>query len=195
MVNIKIIINSEAPIDTELKSVIQNQNQRWAVSMKKLLATLYDTKWKLLSKKGLHPTPQKLVDQYSRQYGQIIIRGLSRNPYQPPKIRKQGKPKKGKVLCLIERLRDLKEDVLRFFSDFRVPFSNNIGEKSFRMSKLKMKVVGSFRSADGGSNFCSIFSVIDTVRKNGGNPFKALVALFNNSVSLSFLSLKLPRAT
>jgi transposase len=176
-----------AHIDRELEGVIQNQKQRWAVSMKKLLATLYDTKRKFLAK-GLHSAPQKLVNQYSRQYDQIIGRGLSRNPYQPPKIRKQGKPKKGKVLCLIERLRDLKEDVLRFFSDFRVPFSNNIGEKSFRMSKLKMKVVGSFRSADGGSNFCSIFSVIDTVRKNGGNPFKALVALFNNSFSLSFLS-------
>jgi hypothetical protein len=66
--------------------------------------------------------------------------------------------------------------------------SGLLAEKSFRMSKLKMKVPGSFRSADGGSNFCSIFSVIDTVRKNGGNPFKALAALFNNSFSLSFLS-------
>lgn len=56
-----------------------------------------------------------------------------------------------------------------------------------------MKMAGSFWSADGGSNFCSIFSVIDTVSKNGGNPFKALAALFNNSFSLSFLSKKLPR--
>ena len=176
-----------AHIDRELEGVIQNQNQRWAVSMKKLLATLYDTKRKLLAK-GLHSAPQKLVDDYSRQYDHILGRGFSRNPYKPPKIRKQGKPKKGKILCLIERLSKLKNDVLRFFTDFRVPFSNNVGEKSFRMSKLKMKVAGSFRSADGGSNFCSIFSVIDTVRKNGGNPFKALAALFNNSFSLSFLN-------
>ena len=100
---------------------------------------------------------------------------------------KRGRPKKGRALSLIERLRDLKDDVLRFFTDFRVPFSNNIGEKSFRLSKLKMKVAGSFRSADGGSNFCAIFSIIDTVRKNGGNAFKALAQLFNNSFSLAFL--------
>jgi hypothetical protein len=155
--------------------------------MKKFLATLYDMKRKFISK-GLDSALQKLLDQYSRQYDHIIGKGFSRNPYNPPKIRKQGKLRKGKVFCLIERRRDLKGEVLRFFTDFRVPFSNNIGDKSFRISKLKMKVVGSFRSADGGSNFCSIFSVIDTVRKNGGNPFKTLVALFNNSFSLSFLS-------
>lgn len=56
------------------------------------------------------------------------------------------------------------------------------------MSKLKMKVAGSFRSTDGLSNFYSIFSAIDTVCKNGGNQFKALATLFNNSFSLSFLS-------
>lgn len=176
-----------AHIDRELEGIIQNHNQRWAVSMKNLLATLYDTKRKLLAK-GLHSAPQELVDEYFLKYDHILARGFSRNPYQRPKVRKRGKPKKGKVLSLIERLRDLKDDVLRFFTDFRVPFSNNVGEKSFRMSKLKMKVVGSFRSADGGSNFCSIFSVIDTVRKNGGNPFKALATLFNNSFSLSFLN-------
>lgn len=176
-----------AHIDRELEGVIQNKSQRWAVSMKKLLSSLYETKRKL-QEKGLHYAPQELVNEYSQKYDQILGRGFSRNPYQPPKIKRRGKPKKGKVLSLIERLRDLKEDVLRFFTDFRVPFSNNIGEKSFRLSKLKMKVAGSFRSADGGSNFCSIFSVIDTVRKNGGNPFKALAALFKNSFSLAFLS-------
>jgi len=76
--------------------------------------------------------------------------------------------------------------VLRFFTDFRVPFSNNI-ERSFRMSKFKMKTACSFRSADGWSNFCSIFSIIDTVKKNGGNSFGALAQLFNNSFSLAFL--------
>lgn len=65
-------------------------------------------------------------------------------------------------------------------------FSNDIGEKNFRLSTLKMKDAGSFRSADGISNFCSVFSSIDTVRKNEGNTFGALTQLFNNSCSLAF---------
>lgn len=43
-----------------------------------------------------------------------------------------------------------------------------------------MKVAGSFRSSDGGSNF----SLIDTVKTSGGNAFKALLQLFSNSFSL-----------
>ena len=175
-----------AHIDRELEGVIQNHRQRWAKSMQNLLSKLYKTKSKLTAR-GHSNAPKKLVQEFSAGYDRILERGFSRNPYQEPKERKRGKPKKGKVLCLLERLRDLKDDVLRFFTDFRVPFSNNIAERSFRMSKLKMKTAGSFRSADGGSNFCWIFSIIDTVRKNGGNPLKALEQLFNNSFSLAFL--------
>lgn len=175
-----------AHIDRELEGVIQNKKQRWARSMQNLLGTLYKTK-KELMENGIGCAPKEMLEDFSRQYDRILERAFSRNPFQAPKVKKRGRPKKEKVRILIERLRELKDDVLRFFTDFRVPFSNNIGEKSFRMSKLKMKVAGSFRSADGGSNFCTIFSIIDTVRKNGGNAFKALVQLFNNSFSLAFL--------
>jgi len=175
-----------AHIDRELEGVIQNTRQQWARSMQKLLGRLYKVKSNLL-KKGIGRAPDEMLDDFSRRYDRILDRAFSRNPYQEPKVMKRGRPKKGKALSLIERLRDLKDDVLRFFTDFRVPFSNNIGEKSFRLSKLKMKVAGSFRSADGGSNFCAIFSIIDTIRKNGGNAFKALAQLFNNSFSLAFL--------
>lgn len=154
--------------------------------MQNLLGTLYKTKKELMGN-GIGCAPKEMLEDFSRQYDRILERAFSRNPFQAPKVKKRGRPKKEKVRNLIERLRELKDDVLRFFTDFRVPFSNNIGEKSFRMSKLKMKVAGSFRSADGGSNFCTIFSIIDTVRKNGGNAFKALVQLFNNSFSLAFL--------
>jgi len=114
------------------------------MGMKKLLWEQYDTKRKLLAK-GVQAASKEMVKTFSAQYDRILERGFSRNSYREPKKKKQGKLKKGKVLSLLERLRDLKDDVMRFFTDFRVPFSNNIGEKSFRMSKLKMKVVGSFR--------------------------------------------------
>lgn len=175
-----------AHIDRELEGVVQNTRQQWARSMQKLLGKLYKVKSNLL-KKGIGCAPSEMLNEFSSQYDRILERAFSRNPYQEPKVMKRGRPKKGKVLSLIERLRDLKDDVLRFFTDFRVPFSNNVGEKSFRLSKLKMKVAGSFRSADGGANFCTIFSITDTVRKNGGNAFKALAQLFNNSFSLAFL--------
>ena len=176
-----------AHIDSELEGVVQNKKQRWARSLQMLLKGMLDTKRKMMDQ-NISSAPAELVNKYSQKYDRILERGFSRNPYRKPKVRKRGKPKKGKVLSLLERLRNLKDDVMRFFTDFRVPFSNNVAERSFRMSKLKMKVAGTFRSTEGGSNFCTIFSIIDTVRKNGRNPFAALVRLFDNSFSLDFLS-------
>jgi transposase-like protein len=176
-----------AHIDRELEGVIQNKKQRWARSLQILLKGMLDAKQKMMEQ-DLSSASAELVNEYSRTYDRILERGFSRNPYRKPKVRKRGKPKKGKVLSLLERLRNLKDDVMRFFTDFRVPFSNNVAERSFRMSKLKMKVAGTFRSTEGGANFCTIFSIIDTVRKNGRNPFAALVRLFDNSFSLDFLS-------
>lgn len=176
-----------AHIDRELEGIVRNTRQQWALSTQKLPSRSYKAKGKLL-KQGIGCAPKEMLDNLYRQHGRILEKAFSRNPHHEPKARKRGRPKKGKALSLIERLRDLKDDVLRFFTDFRVPFSNNIGEKSFRLSKLKMKIAGTFRSPDGGSSLCTVFSVIDTVRKNGGNAFKALVRLFNNSFPLAFLN-------
>lgn len=175
-----------AHIDREIEGVIQNCNQSWATGFKKLLSDMYSTKQKLLEK-GISSAPLKMVQDFSKRYDRILKSGFSNNPYKESNTPKRGRPKKGKVLSLLERLRDFKDCVIRFFTDFRVPFSNNIAERSFRLSKLKMKVAGSFRSQNGGANFCSIFSLLDTVRKNTRNIFQSLVALFSNSFSFSFL--------
>lgn len=174
-----------AHIDRELTAVIENHNQKWARSMKNLLKKIYETKEKLLGQ-GHSIASEKLRKEFFDRYDQILEAGFRRNPIIEPKKRNRGRPKRGKVRSLIERLRDYKEDVLRFFTNFRVPFSNNIAERSFRLSKLKTKVAGTFRSTQGAESFCTIFSVIDTVRKNEGNPIEALASLFTNSFSLQF---------
>lgn len=125
---------------------------------------------------------------FSKGYDRITERGLSRNPL-GKSTGKRGRPAKGKVRCLVDRLIKFKDEAMRFLTDFSVPFSNNIGERSFRLSKNKMKTAGSFRSKDGGSNFFRIFSVIDTARKNGVSAFGVLSKIFSNSESLGLLGL------
>jgi len=57
--------------------------------------------------------------------------------------------------------------VLRFLTDPRVPFTNNLVERDGRMMKLRQKISGGFRSADGAKDFAVVRSVLSTARKQG----------------------------
>jgi transposase len=76
--------------------------------------------------------------------------------------------------------------VLGFMYDFNIEFTNNLAEQDIRMCKVKSKISGSFRSAQGSSNFVKIRSYISTIRKNKHNVLDALYSVFDNTPLLPF---------
>lgn len=166
----------DAHIDRELQGVIDNTRQRWASRLQDLLERMYIQKEELLAK-GISKAPEEMKASFFNEYDEIVEAGFRRNP--PPKNAKgkRGRKKKGKVLSLLERLRTYKEEILRFFSDFSVPFSNNKAERACRMNKLKTKVSGCFRGKGGAENYAIIMSVMDTARKQGLNMFHTLSSI------------------
>ena len=64
--------------------------------------------------------------------------------------------------------------MLRFLTDPRVPFTNNLAERDGRMMKLRQKISGGFRDQSGANDFAVIRSVLSTARKQGWDLLRTL---------------------
>jgi transposase len=137
----------------------------WAAGLVDLLGDAYRWvgHWR---DKGHRQLPGfKLDDLYSR-YDRLIERALNLHP---PRT---GKQTPARNLAL--RLRDRKDEFLRFATDFTIAFSNNTAEQAIRMIKTKTKVSGGFRTLTGAQTFLALRGYISTVRKNGLRAMHAL---------------------
>ncbi|GHV41669.1 hypothetical protein FACS1894187_23550 [Synergistales bacterium] len=117
--------------------------------------------------------------EYERNYKEILSRGKEQ---QPPSVSKQegqrGREAKSKSLNLIERLEHHQESVLAFLRKKEVPFTNNQAEQDIRMTKVKMKISGCFRTKEGASIFARIRAAMSTIQKQGRKVFASLQSVF-----------------
>lgn len=75
---------------------------------------------------------------------------------------------------LLNRFIKNKTEVLRFMTDFAVPFDNNGSERDLRMLKLQQKIAGCFRTTEGVQTFCRVRSYLSSARKQGRGLLTAL---------------------
>jgi len=108
----------------------------------------------------------------------ILIEAAAGNPPRPRHPGTRGRIKQSPACNFIRRLREHRNEVLRFLTDLRVPFDNNQAECYLRMSRLKQKVSGCFRSEIGGDAFAIIRSCLSTRRKQSDDLFNSLVLTF-----------------
>jgi transposase len=74
---------------------------------------------------------------------------------------------------LWERFQRHEQAVLLFAKRPRVPFTNNRAERDLRMSKVKQKISGCFRSRQYAEAYCRISSYLQTMAYRGYNPLLA----------------------
>jgi transposase len=150
-----------------------NPKERWATAFKKLLLAMKAAKEKAIAKEK-DALSRYHLHKFDRQYVRIIAQAYRKNPFPKSIEKKRGRPKKGKVLSLIERLAAHKESICLFIKNFAVPFDNNQAERDIRMIKTKTKVSGCFRSIDGARDYLKIMSYIGTAKKRKINPYEAI---------------------
>jgi transposase len=85
----------------------------------------------------------------------------------------------GEDMKLLRRLKQYKNEHLRFLSNSIVPFDNNQAERDLRMIKAKTKISDCFRAPDGGQVFAVLKSYTATLRKNNRNIFLGIKHAFD----------------
>jgi transposase len=163
-----------AHILRELVGIKDNYSQIWAERMKNLLLEI---KQCVEEKAGaLNP---RMLEKFEKRYDDILELGEKANPLprkNPAPSHKRGKQACSKVRNLLDRMRLHKADILRFMHDPQVPFDNNLAERDIRMSKVKQKISGGFRSDQGCAGFDRIRSYVATANKQRISVFEAIQA-------------------
>lgn len=161
----------------ELAGIAEVTDQTWPSELSDLLVEIHQA---VSTAKAAGKT--KLADRrlaaYRRRYRTLIAQGQRLNP-PPPRTGKRGRPRLGPAPALLRRLDVYADDVLRFATDFAVPFDNNQAERDVRMIKLQQKVSGGWRTRTGIEAFLDVRSYLSTTGKQGLNALDALRDLFN----------------
>ena len=160
----------------ELAAAAQTDGQTWANDMVTLLS---DTWHLVLATKdsGQQHLDDKELVSIRANYRAIIDAGHEANPPPVPTGRR-GRPKRSKAHNLLDRLDVHMDDVLRFTTDFSIPFDNNLAERDIRMVKIAQKISGGFRSFEGAEAFLAFRSYLSSAAKQGANRLEVLQELF-----------------
>ena len=149
-----------AHILRELEAAQSLDRQVWAKEMKRILLLMNKVKNRYQQRKLEIPikTHQGLI----KRYDAILLeasRNLKSTDKHPP---------------LLMRLINRKHDVIRFFNEANVPFTNNYAERLLRMFKVKLKISGCFRKLPCAQNFMDIRSVLMTLKQQGADIVQAI---------------------
>lgn len=160
----------------ELIGIEEQYLQPWAKRMRRLLCRIHKAA-ALAVQRGQSCLAPSQIRRYEAVYQALLDIGFAANP-PPERTQRKGRPKQGAPRSLLLRLDRDRAGVLAFMYDFTVPFDNNQAERDIRMTKIKQKVSGCFRTTEGADAFCRIRGYISTLRKQGYDVITALQHVF-----------------
>jgi len=168
----------------ELTAVAESgTHQFWAIELIVLLCKAHRLTLEAQAN-GQPRLPDAQITAIQRDYDQLLSVGAAFNPENKPPPGTKRRVKQTPAFNLIKRLRAHRDETLRFLSDPRVPFDNNLAERDLRMPKQRQAISGCFRSQAGSQHFATVRSYFSTLRKQSADLFQAIVETFRGQPPL-----------
>ena len=117
---------------------------------------------------GLDHIPPERLRRWEIYYDSALQVGLDLHPVDP------AGDKQSKETNLLLRLRDCKNEYLRFTRDLTVPATNNAAERDLRPVKTQLKISGCHHAETGAKNWLAVRSYLVSAMRHGISAFDAL---------------------
>jgi transposase len=138
---------------------------------------------------GLSALPGPIIEDLFTRYDALLTEGARCHPRRTGPPDRRGRVKQTPAYNLIGRLRDHRQEVLRFITDLRVPFDNNQAKRDIRLALAQAaNVSGCLRSEEGAHAYATIRSYLSTLRKQSVDPYQAFVMTFRGNPPMSRLA-------
>lgn len=141
-----------------LRKNTEETRNPWSDEMITLLCDM-NKKRKERMARGEDSFPDEVIKEYEEKYSFLLEKGQEENKTTSHKYAKQDEK------TLLNRMHKYRHNHLLFLHDFSVPFDDNISERDLRKAKNRQKMSGGFRKESGNKMYCSIMTVIETLKK------------------------------
>ncbi len=154
-----------------LRKNTEETGNKWSDEMISLLCDMNKTRKKLIEQ-GITGFSEEELKEYEQKYQNLIIKGRSENEKTTHKYAKSDEK------TLLNRMEKYFHNHLLFLHDFSVPFENNISERDLRKAKNRQKMAGGFRKESGHRMYCSILTILETLKRRNMGIIENIKQLF-----------------
>lgn len=154
-----------------LRKNTEETGNEWSDEMISLLCGMNKTRKRLMGQ-GMAGFSEEELKEYEQKYRNLIMKGRGEN-----KRTSHGYAKSDEK-ALLNRMEKHAHNHLLFLHDFAVPFENNISERDLRKAKNRQKMAGGFRKESGHQMYCSILTVLETLKRRNMGIIENIKQLF-----------------
>lgn len=141
-----------------LRKNTEETGNKWSGEMIELLCEMNKARKELINQ-GIFSFPEETITGYEKKYLALILKGREENKKTFHKYAKRDE------LTLLNRMEKYHHNHLLFLYNFEVMFDDNISERDLRKAKNRQKMAGGFRKDSGHEMYCSILTIIETLKK------------------------------